>query len=136
MHRSHVMSSTYASNSVYSKKNPIGRLVLHSSDQKRATSSEHLIESVANNKDYIRFCKWRDVFGDFDPFGDFELIFPAADMGLGIVEIPVHYKARTYGETNIRRFYHGFILLKMTFIATFFIKLGFQNARFHKAEKR
>lgn len=64
--------------------------------------------------DYKRFVAWRKDFGDFDPFGDFELIFPAAVMGLGIVDVPVRYLARTYGSTSIHRFRHGMILLKMT----------------------
>lgn len=73
--------------------------------------------------DYKRFVKWREKFGDFDPFGDFELIFPAAILGVGIIDIPVPYRARTYGSTNIQRFRHGWILLKMTMIGFFRIKL-------------
>ena len=46
-------------------------------------------------------------FGDFDPFGDFDLIFGASKLDLKIVEIPIHYKDRTYGTTNISRFKHG-----------------------------
>lgn len=52
-------------------------------------------------------------FGDFDPFGDFDLIFGADRLGLKILEVPVRYRARTYGDTNISRFRHGWILLKM-----------------------
>lgn len=74
--------------------------------------------------DYQRMVAWRRDFGDFDPFGDFELLFPAAVLGLGIVDIPVRYLARTYGETNIRRFRHGLLLLKMTWIALVRIKTG------------
>jgi hypothetical protein len=74
--------------------------------------------------DYQRFTAWRHDFGDFDPFGDFELIFPAAVMGLGIVDVPVRYRARQYGETNISRFRHGLILLKMTWIGFWKIKIG------------
>ena len=59
---------------------------------------------------------WRRDFGDFDPFGDFELLFPAAVLGLGIVDIPIRYLARTYGATNIQRFRHGLLLFKMTWI--------------------
>ncbi len=64
--------------------------------------------------DYRRITAWRDDFGDFDPFGDFELLFPAAVLGLGTVDLPVAYRARTYGETNISRFRHGWQLLRMT----------------------
>jgi hypothetical protein len=74
--------------------------------------------------DYNRIVAWRGDFGDFDPFGDFELLFPASVLGLGIIDIPVRYLARTYGSTNIRRFRHGFELLRMTAIGLFRIKLG------------
>tara|TARA_R110002049_G_scaffold255328_1_gene430891 strand:+ start:1136 stop:2437 length:1302 start_codon:yes stop_codon:yes gene_type:complete len=79
---------------------------------------------LVSAKDYKRFCSWRTKFGDFDPFGDFELIFPASVLCLGIIDIPIRYKARTYGETNISRFRHGLILLKMTLIGFFKIKLA------------
>ncbi|MBI1859531.1 MAG: glycosyltransferase family 2 protein [Deltaproteobacteria bacterium] len=59
--------------------------------------------------------RWRKEFGDnFDPFGDFELLFSAARMGVGITNIPIRYLSRTYGTTNISRFLHGWMLLKMT----------------------
>ena len=75
--------------------------------------------------DYRRFSHGARTFGDFDPFGDFELLFPAAMMGLGMVDIPVRYMARQYGSTNIHRFRHGFQLLRMTSIGFFRIKAGF-----------
>ncbi|NTW57982.1 MAG: glycosyltransferase family 2 protein [Nitrospirae bacterium] len=74
--------------------------------------------------DYQRMVSWRRDFGDFDPFGDFELIFPAAVLGLGIIDIPIRYQDRTYGSTNISRFRHGLMLLKMTCIGLYRIKLG------------
>jgi glycosyltransferase involved in cell wall biosynthesis len=74
--------------------------------------------------DYERMISWRGDFGDFDPFGDFELIFPAAVLGLGIVDIPIRYRDRTYGSTSISRFRHGFMLLNMTLIGLYRIKLG------------
>ena len=74
--------------------------------------------------DYLRMVAWRRDFGDFDPFGDFELLFPAAVMGLGIVDVPIRYLDRTYGSTNISRFRHGLMLLRMTLIGLFKIKLG------------
>ena len=74
--------------------------------------------------DYERMKAWRRDFGDFDPFGDFELLFPAAVLGLQIIDIPVRYMARTYGETNIDRFRHGLLLLKMTWIGLIRIKIG------------
>lgn len=59
----------------------------------------------------------RHYFGDFDPFGDFDLIFGAARADLKIIELPVRYRARTYGETNISRFRHGWLLLRMSWVA-------------------
>lgn len=74
--------------------------------------------------DYERITSWRNDFGNFDPFGDFELIFPAATLALGFQDIPIRYRARTYGETNISRFRHGWMLLKMTLVGFFKIKLA------------
>ncbi|MCB0336709.1 MAG: hypothetical protein KDD62_10405, partial [Bdellovibrionales bacterium] len=63
-------------------------------------------------------------FDDFDPFGDFELLFPASILSLGIVNIPIRYRDRVYGSTQIRRFYHGLMLLKMTMIGFLRVKVG------------
>lgn len=68
-------------------------------------------------RDYVAIANQRSFFGDFDPFGDFDLIFGAVKKGLKIMEIPVRYKERVYGTTNIRRFKHGWLLLKMSFFA-------------------
>ena len=64
--------------------------------------------------DYERLLQRIAPFGDFDPFGDFNLLFGAALLDLKIRDVPVRYKDRTYGETNISRFRHGWILLRMT----------------------
>ncbi len=74
-------------------------------------------------EDYQRFVKWREDFGDKDPFGDFDLLFPASILGLGIIDIPIHYKDRVYGSTNISRFTHGAMLFKMTLLGLKHIKL-------------
>lgn len=74
--------------------------------------------------DYTRMVRWRHDFGDVDPFGDFELLFPAAILGLGIIDVPVYYRARSYGATNIHRFRHGFMLLRMTLIGLLRVKCG------------
>ena len=74
--------------------------------------------------DYARFTAWRRDFGDFDPFGDFELLFPAAVLGLTVVDVPIRYRARSYGTTNISRFRHGWMLLKMTMVGFFKVRLG------------
>jgi GT2 family glycosyltransferase len=72
---------------------------------------------VLSRTHYKRIAATREFFGDFDPFGDFDLLFGAARMGLKIVEIPVHYHERTYGTTNIQRWRHGLILLRMLMFA-------------------
>jgi len=72
--------------------------------------------------DYARIKAARSYFGDFDPFGDFELIFGASKLGLKAVEIPIRYASRTYGETQISRFRHGFMLLRMVLFAFMRIK--------------
>ncbi len=77
---------------------------------------------VIFKKDYLRLVENRKFFGDFDPFGDFDLIFGAYKLNLRIVELPIRYRERTYGDTNISRFYHGLILLKMCAFAARKIK--------------
>lgn len=72
---------------------------------------------VLFRSDYERIAQNRTQFGDFDPFGDFELLFGAAKLNLKIVELPVRYRARTYGQTNIHRWRHGWLLLRMTLFA-------------------
>lgn len=66
---------------------------------------------------YELIARNRSYFGDFDPFGDFDLLFGAARLNLRIVDLPIRYKARTYGETNISRWKHGWLLLRMTLFA-------------------
>lgn len=84
---------------------------------------------LLRRSDYDRMIAWRKDFGDFDPFGDFELIFPAAVLGLGIIDVPIRYRDRTYGTTNISRFRHGFMLLKMTMIGLLKIRIGGTGGR-------
>lgn len=67
--------------------------------------------------DYQKLIENRKFFGEFDPFGDFDLIFGAYKLNLKIIEVPIRYRERTYGDTNISRFKHGLILLKMVFFA-------------------
>ncbi|MCD6584940.1 MAG: glycosyltransferase family 2 protein, partial [Desulfobacteraceae bacterium] len=73
-------------------------------------------------KDYQKLADNRSYFGDFDPFGDFDLLFGAAKLNLKIVEVPVRYRSRTYGDTNISRWRHGWMLLKMVVFAARRIK--------------
>jgi glycosyltransferase involved in cell wall biosynthesis len=68
-------------------------------------------------KDYEKIQANRGYFGDFDPFGDFDLIFGAVKQNLKIVEVPIRYRERSYGSTNISRFRHGWLLLRMTLFA-------------------
>ena len=72
--------------------------------------------------DYYRLVKNQSYFGNFDPFGDYDLIFGAHKLNHKIVEIPILYKERTYGSTNISRFKHGIVLLRMCFFAARKIK--------------
>ena len=67
--------------------------------------------------DYNRISANRSFFGDFDPFGDFDLIFGATKLGLKTIEVPIRYKEREYGTTNISRFRHGLLLCRMIWIA-------------------
>jgi SAM-dependent methyltransferase len=77
---------------------------------------------VLFRRDYERLVTNRHYFGDFDPFGDFDLLFGASKLNLHILEIPIRYQDRTYGSTNIQRFAHGWLLLKMTIYGFFRLK--------------
>ena len=77
---------------------------------------------VIFRKDYDNLESNRKFFGDFDPFGDYDLLFGAYKLNLRIVEIPIRYRERQYGSTNISRFKHGAILLKMCIFAARKIK--------------
>jgi SAM-dependent methyltransferase len=72
---------------------------------------------VLHRREYARISANRHHFGDFDPFGDFDLLFGAARLALKIVDLPIRYHARTYGTTNIQRWRHGWLLLRMVVFA-------------------
>ena len=72
---------------------------------------------VLLKRHYEKIAKNRSYFGDFDPFGDFDLIFGASKLCLKIVEMPVLYRKRGYGKTSIKRFSHGWLLLRMCLFA-------------------
>jgi len=74
--------------------------------------------------DYLRIKENRAYFGEFDPFGDFDLLFGADHLLLKIVDIPIRYRDRTYGSTNISRWSHGVLLLRMLLVAIRKLKLG------------
>lgn len=72
--------------------------------------------------DYNIIADNRSYFGDFDPFGDFDLIFGSAKLGHKITDLPIRYRERTYGTTNIQRWRHGVLLLRMLWVAAKRIK--------------
>ena len=72
---------------------------------------------VIFRRDYEVLARNRAYFGDFDPFGDFDLLFGAAKLNLRIIDLPIRYQARQYGSTNIQRWRHGVLLLRMAFVA-------------------
>ena len=75
-------------------------------------------------KDYRKIADGRTFFGDFDPFGDFDLLFGAARLNMKITELPIRYRERTYGVTKISRFRHGWLLLRMSLIGLWKLKLS------------
>ena len=77
---------------------------------------------VISRDDYARLKAGRAYFGDFDPFGDFDLIFGASKLNLKVMEVPIRYANRSYGETQISRFRHGVMLLRMVMFAFLRIK--------------
>lgn len=79
---------------------------------------------VIFKEDYLRIAANRSYFGEFDPFGDFDLLFGADHLLLKIVDLPIRYRDRTYGTTNISRFRHGLLLLRMLMVAIRKLKLG------------
>jgi SAM-dependent methyltransferase len=88
----------------------------------RWITGQHVKDTLCGTKvlhrdDYASIASARAFFGDFDPFGDFDLLFGAARLNLKIVDLPVRYGARSYGTTNISRFRHGLLLLRMSAFA-------------------
>lgn len=88
---------------------------------------QHVKDTLCGTKalyrdDYELISADRAYFGDFDPFGDFDLLFGAAKQNLRIIEIPIRYRERSYGEIKIRRFRQGLLLVKMSLIALFKLK--------------
>ena len=79
---------------------------------------------VLLKSDYQMIAANRHYFGKLDPFGDFDLIFGAAKLNLKITDLPIRYHERTYGTTQISRFRHGWLLLKMCLLAARKLKFG------------
>jgi SAM-dependent methyltransferase len=88
---------------------------------------QHIKDTLCGTKvlwrrDYELIAANRSYFGDFDPFGDFDLLFGAAKLNLKIIDLPIRYRERTYGSTNISRWKHGWLLLRMVWFAARRIK--------------
>jgi hypothetical protein len=77
---------------------------------------------VLSREHYLKIAANRAYFGEFDPFGDFDLLFGAARLNLKIVDLPIRYRERTYGSSNISRWKHGLLLLRMVWFAARRIK--------------
>lgn len=71
---------------------------------------------VLTRASYEKIVRNRPYFGEFDPFGDFDLLFGAARLNRKILDVPIRYKERSYGDTNISRFRHGLLLLRMLWV--------------------
>lgn len=88
---------------------------------------QHVKDTLCGTKvlwkdDYELIASNRTYFGDFDPFGDFDLLFGAAKLNLKIIDFPIRYRERRYGTTNIQRWRHGWLLLKMVFFGARHLK--------------
>ncbi len=88
---------------------------------------QHIKDTLCGTKvlwrqDYELIAANRSYFGDFDPFGDFDLLFGAAKLNLKLIDLPIRYRERTYGSTNISRWKHGWLLLRMVWFAARRIK--------------
>jgi ubiquinone/menaquinone biosynthesis C-methylase UbiE len=77
---------------------------------------------VLTRANYLQIAQNRAYFGDFDPFGDFDLLFGAGRLQLKLLDIPIRYRDRTYGSTNIQRWKHGLLLFRMLAFAATKIK--------------
>jgi SAM-dependent methyltransferase len=100
----------------------------------RSITGYHVKDTLCGTKvlfreNYELIARERSHFGEFDPFGDFDLLFGAARLNRKIVDLPVRYQPRAYGDTNISRFRHGLLLLRMTVFAFW----KFRLALFRKA---
>lgn len=79
---------------------------------------------VLMRNDYLHILKNKSYFGNFDYFGDFDLLFGAAHLNLKIIDMPVRYNERIYGQTNIKRWRDGFFLMKMMIVGAFKLKFS------------
>jgi len=77
---------------------------------------------VLSRRNYELLARNRGYFGEFDPFGDFDLLFGASKLNLKILDVPIRYKERVYGQTNIQRWKNGWMLLQMVGFAALKLK--------------
>jgi SAM-dependent methyltransferase len=102
----------------------------------KAVTGQRVKDTLCGTKallraDYEKIASGRVYFGDFDPFGDFDLLFGASRLNLKVVDLPVRYHPRTYGKTNISRWRHGLLLLRMTVFAFWKFKVALFARRGH-----
>jgi SAM-dependent methyltransferase len=95
----------------------------------RAITGQQVTDTLCGTKvltraDYDRIAASRSYFGEFDPFGDFDLLLGAARLNMKIVDLPIRYQPRTYGTTNISRWRHGWLLMRMTAFAFWKFRVG------------
>jgi SAM-dependent methyltransferase len=100
----------------------------------RAITGQHVKDTLCGTKvlgqsEYADIATGRAYFGEFDPFGDFDLLLGAARLNLNIVDLPVRYQPRTYGTTNISRWRHGWLLLRMTLFAFWKFRVSLYRTR-------
>ena len=86
-------------------------------------ASRYLWFDQLSRRNYELLARNRGYFGEFDPFDDFDLIFGVAKLNLKIVDVPIRYAERTYGETNIARWRLGWLLIRMVMFACRRIKI-------------
>jgi glycosyltransferase involved in cell wall biosynthesis len=89
----------------------------------------HVTDALCGTKlfrrdDYARMARWRQDCGDVDELGDFELLFPASILGLGIIDVPISYRVRQYGASHVIGFRHRWWLLRMLLMGVFRVKAG------------
>jgi glycosyltransferase involved in cell wall biosynthesis len=104
----------------------------------RDITGQHLKDTLCGTKvlsraDYDQIVAGRSYFGEFDPFGDFDLLLGGARLNLRIVDVPIRYRPRIYGSTNISRWRHGWLLLRMTVFAWWKFRVEVMRLRWRRA---
>ena len=97
-------------------ENELERLSIHHPLRSRPNAQSQIVQH-STREDYQRISANPSYYGDFDPFGDFDLLFGAAHLNLKILEVPIRYRARRYSETNISCWRHRVFLVRMVIFA-------------------